>query len=442
MTDLWTVSNPPFVLKRLRAVCASRLSWYSICRSVVQAGALELVKRAAKQVINELAANQELAILTFAGDVTLRSCFGDSRQDHLNAIESIVDADGVSTNLYGAMTRAYSMFEDGFFIPRVDSDTERGRCQIRSGGGEDEAGGRPSLVSGMVVVLTDGNDTAGIATLDDARRAQDGRRTLFIRVGQELDQEVASILGNVGVIEAQGGFDDLNKAVSDAIERTQKLNDAVYIAEYCSPKRAGSHQLLFTVKGNEPYLDAPEAKSCSPSGQGIIDGNAVCYRSDEEYLWCPRQSPYACPGSFSLEDFRSGIVDTFTCHQLERSAVSKCGDQCVICGQRNEEGEEAEDGFTSGLAISTRFSARNFEDSQCEELFSASMPAGSGSGEVQEPDGENGDGEGNAESPTMSIFELLMMNEDLSVFSEAIGMTELAGKWLTHPVSSRFCANQ
>ncbi len=341
-----------------------------LSRSVVQAGALEQVKSAALEVVENLGNTQRLAVVTFADEVNVRSCFGDSASDHAAAIESISDADGVSTNLYGALNNAYDMFQDGFYAPSLPSSSVS--CYIGNSGSGD-----PSLIAGLVIVVSDGNDTAGRYTLDDAVNARDSRRTLFIRVGAELDASVAAELGNAGVIDAAGGFDDLDTAVGEAIDRTNRLNNAIYIAEYCSPKRAGSHELLFTVADNLPYLDGGGGSStrCTPTGYGIGDpGEAICkYTTSTQYTYCSTDAPYWCESEGS-------------CYPSESGAAASCGSDCRICGD-----EGSSSGTTdSGIAITMDFSADYFSDSQCDDLFNP--PSGDGGASGTGRGGAGGDG--------------------------------------------------
>jgi hypothetical protein len=152
-----------------------------LSRSVVEAGALETVKQAASIIIDNLSDEQELALLTFADDVTVRSEFTTDKDTLRAAVDSISDADGQSTNLYGALVQSFGMWTDGFFA----------------------SGGAEQLVAGMVVVISDGNDTAGVHTLDQALDARGSKRTFFVRVGQGIDASIADQIATVGVLEAE-----------------------------------------------------------------------------------------------------------------------------------------------------------------------------------------------------------------------------------------------
>ena len=311
-----------------------------LSRSVVTAGALEQVKSAADLVIDSLDATQRLSILTFAESVTTRSAFTTDKAALHTAVASLTQADGNTTNLYGALAQSYGLWSDGFYV-------------------YDSTATEPQLVAGVMIVITDGNDTAAISTLDDVIVARGSRRTIFIRVGQDVDATIASAIANAGVIDASGGFDDLDDAVDRTTERIAKLNDAIYAAEYCSPKRAGAHELFFTVEGNLEYVGSGMGPGayCAPSGTGpSCSGETSVYCGSDpqginDFVCCAPEYPYMCG--------ESGY-----CYRTAEAAEADCGTSCLACGVATDEPAVA-----SGVAIEVPFQATGFTDSQCTDLF-------------------------------------------------------------------------
>lgn len=311
-----------------------------LSRSVVTAGALEQVKAAADLVIDSLDTTQRLSILTFAETVTTRSAFTTDKAALHTAVGALTQADGNTTNLYGALAQSYGLWNDGFYV-------------------YDATATEPQLVAGVMIVITDGNDTAAISTLDDVIVARGSRRTIFIRVGQDVDATIASAIANAGVIDASGGFDDLDDAVDRTTARIAKLNDAIYSAEYCSPKRAGAHELFFTVKGNLEYVGSGMGPGsyCAPSGTGPSctgETNVYCGSDPQginDYVCCAPEYPYMCG--------ESGY-----CYRTAEAADADCGSSCLACGVATDEPAVA-----SGIAIEVPFQATGFTDSQCTDLF-------------------------------------------------------------------------
>jgi uncharacterized protein YegL len=393
-----------------------------LSQSVVAANGLEDVKRAADIVIDSLTAEQELMILSFSGDITVRSPFSRSKAALHQAVERINGADGISTNLYGALIHAYGEFTDGLreigsgaglpplsCYPALSGCSPQGTppdctawCQVTAstdcnhlcweqlgeqqfspvtnycvrtcapGGTGDSracddrcveagylgcddatgmceraAGPTTQLVAGLVIVVSDGSDTAGVHTLQEVVSVRGNKRTLFVSVGDELDPNIARQIANVGAITART-FGQLDQAINDATDRIQRANKSIYVAEYCSPKRAGSHQLEFTLKRNQEL----QGVQCTPSGVGPScsgehtlycgsgSGNGVCCRPDY---------PFHCPSS--------GY-----CYATASAAAADCPGACTACGQPNTPGQ-------AGLSITLPFNATGYNDQQCAALF-------------------------------------------------------------------------
>lgn len=329
-----------------------------LSRSVVEAGALDELKDAAKAIIDSLAPAQRLAIVTFASEATTRQTFTTDKELLRDAVDAIDDADGIATNLYGALQTGYAMWDDGFRIYDPDA-TE------------------PQLVSGLMIAVSDGNDTAGVSTLSQVLATRGTKRTLFIRVGDDLDRTVADQIANAGLIDAEGGFDELDAAVDATTDRISELNGAIYAAEYCSPKRAGQHELLFTVEGNEEYLNGGGGSEamCLPTGAGpSCSGETSMYCGSDpsgvnDYVCCAPTHPYLC-------------INTQQCYRSAEDAYEDCGVSCRACSTE----EEVPGGSgAAGPALEISFTASAFNDAQCEALFEdpndGSGGAGGGSGE-------------------------------------------------------------
>lgn len=359
--SFFRVENPQGAL-RIPTVLVLDLS-----RSVVEAKALEDVKAAAGAIIDSLDATQELAILTFAGDVTVRSPFTASKKALHAVIDAIDGADGIATNLFGAIEQGLGMWTDGFYANN---------------------GGSPQLTAGLLVAITDGNDTAGVATLPQVLDARGSKRVLFIPVGEEA-AGVAEQIANAGVVDASGGFKELEGAVEKAIDRIERLNGSIYAAEYCSPKRAGDHELLFTVSGNEQYIGGGSTDpkvSCEPSGEAPALCNQPSYLfcdwSDADtFTCCPPSAPFHC---------QTGNK----CYATAADADFDCPGECTACGKPFID-EPPTGNAEAGYAIELPFNAAGFSDAQCDSLFDDGSGGAGGAGGA----GAGGTGAG-GEGPT------------------------------------------
>jgi hypothetical protein len=344
--SFFRVENPQGAL-RIPTVLVLDLS-----RSVVEAKALEDVKAAAGAIIDSLDATQELAILTFAGDVTVRSPFTASKKALHAVVDAIDGADGIATNLFGAIEQGLGMWTDGFYANN---------------------GGSPQLTAGLLVAITDGNDTAGVATLPQVLNARGSKRVLFIPVGEEA-AGVAEQIANAGVVDASGGFEELEGAVEKAIDRIERLNGSIYAAEYCSPKRAGDHELLFTVAGNEQYIGGGSNNpqlSCEPSGPApaLCDQPSYLFCdwvNADRFSCCPPTAPFHCQGGNK-------------CYATAADADLDCPGECTACGKPFVD-EEPTGNTEAGYAIELPFNALGFSDAQCNSLFDDGSGGAGGAG--------------------------------------------------------------
>ena len=341
-----------------------------LSRSVVEAGALDDLKDAAKSIISSLDPAQRLAIVTFASEPTTRQTFTNDKTLLNAAIDAIDKEDGISTNLYGSLQYGYGLWEDGFRV-------------------YDEGVTEPQLVAGLLIAVSDGNDTASVSTLNQVVTTRRNKRTVFIRVGEDLDRSVADEIANAGVIDAEGGFDELDDAVDAATDRISKLNGAIYAAEYCSPKRAGQHDLLFTVEGNESYLNggSDDEDLCVPTGVGpsCSETSSMYCGSDptgvNDYVCCAPTHPFLC-------------TTTDSCYATQEAAYSACSGSCRACNQ--ESGGEGGSVSKAGPAIELSFTASAFSDAQCAELFDDDDDDDGSGGEGGGGNGTAGSGPGPA----------------------------------------------
>lgn len=196
--------------------------------------------------------------------------------DGIRSLESyrVVDS---STNLYGATLDAIGVLrhaEDAGAIATYSHPlgrrrtigerwTEQGvrdvarevrrrdEARQREGGEEDSAQlsldqvERPPLTSRALIVFTDGSDRASRADLGQAVRGVErwsDQKVFSIGLGGEIDQGALSSLGRDGFHRAQDAS-AVAAAFQDVAEEVRRLSQRYYVLAYCSPARAGEHEL-------------------------------------------------------------------------------------------------------------------------------------------------------------------------------------------------------
>ena len=106
--------------------------------------------------------------------------------------------------------------------------------------------------AGLLVLLTDGSDTQGSNTLEDALEARGAKLVYAVGLGSEIDQSALEQLAN----PASGFYpvadvDDVVEKFAEIQERIAAYANSFYWMNYLSPKRGvGTHQLLVEFIGN------------------------------------------------------------------------------------------------------------------------------------------------------------------------------------------------
>ncbi|RLD57841.1 MAG: hypothetical protein DRJ05_09050 [Bacteroidetes bacterium] len=185
---------------------------------------LQEIRNAAISFVNNIVDKQEVAIFTFSDEITLLIDFTDNMNDLVSSIESIQPG-YPSTDLYGSIIEAVSIWDDFYSIDLIQQ--------------------------GFLITLTDGDDTQGSYTLNQALGAIGNKRVYMIGLGNEINPDALEELAN------PGPFFNPNQA-NELVEIFDKIqNDIVifgnsfYWLNYMSPKREDSHSLNLEVIDNE-----------------------------------------------------------------------------------------------------------------------------------------------------------------------------------------------
>ena len=193
---------------------------------------LEKIKTAAINFVNNIVNKQEVAILVFSDETTLLIDFTDDVNDLVAAINSIQP--GLpSTDLYGSIIEAVSMWNDYYSIDLTQQ--------------------------GFLVALTDGDDTQGSHTLNQALDAIGNKRVYMIGLGNDINPNALEQLANPGPFYNPNQADELIEIFNDIHNDIVKYANSFYWINYMSPKRVGSPSLKLEVNnntnsGNDSYI--------------------------------------------------------------------------------------------------------------------------------------------------------------------------------------------
>ena len=201
--------------------------------SVSESQDAQIVVEAAQVFASKVEKNNKLAIYAFDGEEDIHAIAGftgsaGGAQSRTNSLSSFRSADP-STNLHGAVMQG---------IAALDKGLERAENPLRFG---------------TLVVFTDGTDRAARVSRDEMLEAvRDTPYQVFaIGLGAEMSEDELRRIGKDGTAMAAD-----RKAVVDAFdtiaERIEGLTRSYYLLSYCSPARAGQHEVRIEALAKDP----------------------------------------------------------------------------------------------------------------------------------------------------------------------------------------------
>lgn len=164
---------------------------------------------------------QKLAVYAFDGAPHLAPIagFGADVQAGIRALGNFRPRDP-STNLNGAIVEAVKV---------LDRQMEQASVPLRFG---------------TLVVFTDGTDRAHRVSADDLHRTLEGTDfdVYAIAVGDEVDDGEIRRVGRSGAFTSKKR-DDIAKGFDEVAARIEGYSRRFYLLSYCSPSRAGKHEV-------------------------------------------------------------------------------------------------------------------------------------------------------------------------------------------------------
>jgi len=211
--------------------------------SMQQGDAMSSLKRAGASFVQSLLATPEaradyrIGLWAFDGRERITRVVGFTNDTSvLSTGIDTIDRYGVdaSTNLHGALLDAFPLL----------NSVERENQNI-------------DIQFGVIVVFTDGTDQAGrvsqesaLSTVRSAVDMRGGERFVFtVGLGGEIDEDFLREAGVHG-FEWASDVDQVTSAFGRIAERIEAQTQGYYLLEYCTPKRAGTHQLQLDLEVN------------------------------------------------------------------------------------------------------------------------------------------------------------------------------------------------
>ena len=195
---------------------------------------LDAIKLAAYEFVENLESNQYMCVYTFSEQAELVVDFTNNQANLIGGINSIQSGYS-STDMYGSIITGLHRWGDLYFPE--------------------------NLVKGNLIMITDGSDTQGSTSLQEALDERGNKQVYTLGIGSDVDTEALSALGNGGFFvlnnasEATGTFLIIQQEISDYLNSFYWLN-------YITPKRGDiDHTVEISV------IDNPNTGS-----SGIISG--------------------------------------------------------------------------------------------------------------------------------------------------------------------------
>src|SRR5690606_2178159 len=201
--------------------------------SVTESDDVSLIAEAATRFTAALEGEQRVAVYAFDGSEEVFEIQSFARHTGEGQARGVSKLAGFrtkdpSTNLNGALVKAAELTQQAMALSEAP------------------------LTFGTIVVFTDGTDRAARVSPREMKRALDdsGLEVFAVGVGSEIDEETLSKIGLTGYVlindmeSVVGAFE----AISD---RIIGLTKRFYLLSYCSPARAGEHEVTVEVNHGE-----------------------------------------------------------------------------------------------------------------------------------------------------------------------------------------------
>jgi hypothetical protein len=130
-------------------------------------------------------------------------------------------------------------------------------------------GATQPLKFGTLVIFTDGTDRAARVSREDMMKAVDEAKfdIFVVGVGAEIDARELRSLGKSGTV-LETKREEVKKAFDQIASRIEGYTKRYYLLSYCSPARAGEHDIRVEVKTADGASGSLEAHKFDAKGFG------------------------------------------------------------------------------------------------------------------------------------------------------------------------------
>ena len=232
--ELVPLSQIPYTLKTVLLIDVS---------ASINTTDLANMKTAALNMVANLLPHQQIAVYKFDDTFTQVATFTNNKTT-LNTAINALTIGNPSTNLYGAISNAVSLWTDSTSATQI--------------------------TKGFLVAITDGADTAGISTLNAALASIGTKSVYTIGAGAQADTGALTSLGNAGYLSISD-YSKLQPALTQISANVAAEASSFYFMHYSTPKRSGAHNLTLGVANNtNTSTNATIKSSFSASGFSSI----------------------------------------------------------------------------------------------------------------------------------------------------------------------------
>ncbi len=212
-----------------------------------------------KQAVNELVRDpstgrtrifhgQRVTVYSFNDNVNKIKDFSTSPSQIVKSLDTITLPNSITpTDLYGALIAGSDLWVETADIAQIHE--------------------------GIVILITDGSDTAGRHTLSSTINRVDKKKVITIGVGEDVNEDVLEELGNTGFYTIEN-FSELSSVLATIRKKMNRYADSYYLIKHASPKRAADGK----VSKSDHYFTLEIKDNDNSKSNGVIKGDFNSYK--------------------------------------------------------------------------------------------------------------------------------------------------------------------